>query len=114
MALRIGCLLVALTFCACKGETKTQTSDLESRCDKLAKACGDTDKHVEKIADGCKQAAKDQSTCTDKVLALYDCYEKELCGKTDKVWALDDLRVLAERKTKCAAEREAARTCAGK
>jgi hypothetical protein len=45
---------------------------------------------------------------------MYDCFEKELCGKTDKVWALDDLRVLADRKNKCVAERNAVAECPGK
>ena len=98
-------------FCSCG-----KPNDLDQRCDKLAKTCGDNDKHVEKLADGCKQAAKEQTAkgCVDKVTALYDCYEKELCGKADKVWAIDDLRVLAERNNKCTAERDAARACAVK
>jgi hypothetical protein len=114
----------ALALCmwtACKGDKsekgdtgKTPASgDLVPRCDQLAKACGDSDKHVQTIASECKEAAKEQvaSGCTEKAIAAYDCYMKELCGKGDKVWALDDLRVLSERHGKCAAEREAARTC---
>ena len=48
-----------------------------------------------------------------KAVAAYDCYEKQLCGKGDKVWALGDLRVLSERHGKCAAERDASHACAG-
>jgi hypothetical protein len=117
MALRIalGCLLAgfALSATACKGKDGAN-GDLAARCEQLGKTCGDNDKHTEKIVDECKQAAAKQATCADKVSALYDCYEKDVCGKGDKLWALDDMRVLAERKTKCAAEREAVKACAGK
>jgi len=106
--------VAALAVCAVacsKGKT-----DLEKRCDQLAKACGDADKHVSKIADECKAAAKKQTEkkCDAKAISAYDCYEKELCGKEDKVWALDDLRVLTDRHKKCVAERDAARDCVGK
>ncbi len=120
MALRrsFACLLAALAVCAwtaCKGKGDTAKTggDLDQRCDQLAKTCGDTDKHVEKLAEGCKQAAADPKTkgCTDKVTALYDCYEKELCGKADKIWAVEDLRVLAERNNKCVVERKAVADC---
>lgn len=113
---------MALALCAwagCKdsGDTgKTQTSaDLMTRCEQLAKACGDTDKHVQKIVDECKQAAEVQAAngCAEKAIAAYDCYENELCGKGDKVWALNDLRVLSDRHGKCRAERDASRTCSG-
>jgi hypothetical protein len=89
------------------------SADLDGRCERLAKACGDKDKHIEKIVDECKQAAKKQvdKGCADKANALYDCYDKELCGKADKVWALDDLRVLADRQNKCVAERNAIGEC---
>ena len=96
---------------------KTPTSaDLMSRCDQLGKACGDSDKRVEKITQECKQAAEAQvmSGCTEKAVAAYDCYEKELCGKADKVWALDDFRVLVDRHGKCVAERDASRACIAK
>ena len=29
----------------------------------------------------------------DKAVAAYDCYEKELCGKEDRVWTIEDLRL---------------------
>jgi hypothetical protein len=57
-----------------------------------------------------KHAAKG---CTEKATAAYDCYQNELCGKAEKVWALPDLGVLAERHNKCIAQRNALRTCAG-
>jgi hypothetical protein len=127
MALRrlLGCLPVAaLAVCAwtaCskdKGDaTKGQATaaDLNGLCDRMGKLCGDTDKHVEKIIEECKQAAKKQveKGCTDKVMTVYDCYAKDLCGGTEKVWALDDLRVLADRHKKCVAERTASRDCFG-
>lgn len=117
--------VAALAVCAWAGcgkdkggdSGKAQTSaDLITRCDELAKACGDSDKHVQKIVDQCKQAATEQvaSGCIDKAIAAYDCYQKELCGKADKVWALDDLRVLSQRHGTCAAERDAIQTCVGK
>jgi hypothetical protein len=116
--------VAALAVCVwtgCKDKTEeakpqASTTDHEKRCLQLGKICGDKGKHVEKIVDECKQAATKQAEkgCTDKVAAVYDCYEKELCGTGDKVWALDDLRVLAERHKKCVAERDAARQCAEK
>jgi hypothetical protein len=110
----LGLLLVVCA--ACKGDSaKAPPADLDARCAKLAAACGDKDKHVDKIADGCKAAAKKEGEkgCADKASALYDCYEKEVCGKADKIWALDDMRVLAERANVCAAERTALTTCVG-
>lgn len=121
MALRrlFGCLpAAALAVCAvtaCKGSAPS-TAAVDKRCDQLAKVCGEKDKHIEKMLDECKQAAKPQveKGCTDKVVALYDCYEKELCGAGDKVWTLDDLGVLAQRHKKCGAEQKALRECSGK
>ena len=118
----IGCLIAALAVCAwtaCKhtgNTTKPSGDKLEQRCQQLAKSCGDNDKHVEKIAEGCEQAGKAQAAkgCSEKAIALYDCYEKAICGKTDKVWAFDDLQVLASRHQACAAEEEAVRSCTGK
>ncbi|HEU5056677.1 MAG TPA: hypothetical protein VFU21_09120 [Kofleriaceae bacterium] len=116
--------VAALALCAwtaCKGDkdkkdesgTTSASADLMTRCDLLAKTCGDSDKHVQKIAAECKEAAKEQvaSGCTEKALAAYDCYLRELCGKADKVWALDDLRVLSDRHGKCVAERDATGAC---
>jgi hypothetical protein len=121
----LGCLPVAaLVVCmgaACrdKGDgaaTQASAADLDKRCEQLGKACGDKDKHVEKIIEECKQAAKKhvENGCPAKRMAAYDCYEKEVCGNGDKVWALDDLRVLAERHGKCVAQRDASRECAEK
>ena len=112
----LGCFTVAALVFAGAACSKGKSTGLESRCEQLAKTCGDGDKHVSKIADDCKQAAAKQAekTCTDKVKAAYDCYEKELCGKEDKVWALDDLRVLTDRHKKCVAERDAVADCVGK
>jgi len=120
----LGCLPVAAlaicawTACKDKGDAaKAQPSvaELGRRCVQLAKACGEKDIHIEKIAEACILAAKKQveNSCAAKAVAVYDCYEKELCGKGDKVWALDDLRVLADRYSKCAAERSAGGECIG-
>lgn len=118
-----GCLpIVALVACAwtgCKDKAdvaKTEAAELDKRCDQLARACGDKDKHIEKIIEECKQAATKQIArgCAGKTIAVYDCYEKALCGKGDRVWALDDLPVLAERHSQCVAERAAASECVGK
>ena len=43
--------------------------------------------------------------------ALYDCYEKQVCGKGDRIWAFEDFGVLAVRKNACAAERKAVGEC---
>jgi hypothetical protein len=111
--------IAALALCAvtaCKSgpaKPKASAADLDKRCVQIGPACGEKVKHQERIIADCQTAAKTQveKGCTDYQLAVYDCYDKELCGKGDKVWALDDLRVLAERKTKCAAELKAAREC---
>ena len=99
-----------------KGKSPTGIADIGTRCEELARACGDSDKHVQKIVEECKEAAKEQvvSGCTEKAVAAYDCYQKELCGKADKVWALEDLRVLSERHGKCVAERDASGACVAK
>jgi len=124
MALRrlIGCLaaaaLAVCTLAACKdkgdaAKAPPSTTALDDRCAQLAKACGDKDKHIEKIVEECKESTKTQAVkgCADKALAVYDCYEKELCGTLGKVWTLDDLRVLADRHGKCVAERNARLEC---
>ena len=111
-------LLAAFGAIGCKGsgDANKGGTDLGQRCERLGTACGDGDKHVQKLVDGCKQAMTAQADkgCTDKVNAAYDCYEKELCGKADKIWAYDDLRVLTERTGKCKAERDAVAACVGK
>ena len=124
-----GLAVAALTLCAgaCKDKadaTKLQpgaaevakpasAADLDKRCVQLGKVCGDQAKHVDKIVDACKQAAVKQAEkgCVGKAIALDDCYEKELCLGGDKVWALDDLHVLAERHGKCGVEQKAIRAC---
>jgi hypothetical protein len=119
MALRriFGCLpaavLAVCALAACKG---SESTPLDKRCEQLGRLCGDADKHDEKIISECKQAAAKQveKKCVEKVTAAYDCFEKELCGKSDKVWSLDDFRVLADRHDKCKAERDAASACVGK
>ncbi len=115
MALRTLFVLV-VAVAACKGKSTGNGSaaapgDLGASCEELAKTCGDNEKHVSAILDGCKQAASAQQACAAKVTALYTCYETQLCGKSDRVWALDDLAVLAQRKGVCAAELKAVKEC---
>ena len=117
MALRIAAMaMCALIACKGKADAPAANGDLDKRCDQLAKACGDNDKHAAKLVEECKQAAKKQTDkgCTAKAIAAYDCYEKDLCGKGDNVWTMDDLRVLTERHGKCVAERNASRECTDK
>ncbi|HWO25046.1 MAG TPA: hypothetical protein VNO30_40175 [Kofleriaceae bacterium] len=128
----LGCLSVAaLAVCAlsaCKdkdkdadpgkgaaAKTPATAADLDERCTLMSKACGEKEKHVEKIVAVCKVAAKKQAEkgCIDKAIAAYDCFAVDLCGGTDKVWAFDDLRVLADRHNKCVAERKALQECVG-
>ena len=99
-----------------KGKTEASSADIGTRCEQLGKACGDNGKHVQKIVAECKEAAKEQvvSGCAEKAVAAYDCYEKNLCGGADKVWALEDLRVLSERHGKCVVERDASSACVAK
>jgi hypothetical protein len=127
MALRrlLGCLPVAAlavcawTACKDKGDvarTQPSAADLDKLCEQVGKSCGEKAKHVEKIIEECKQATRKQVEhgCTDKAIAVYDCYEKKLCGNGDKVWTIEDLRVLADRRSECVAERNASRECAEK
>jgi hypothetical protein len=86
-------------------------SDFDKRCTQLAKVCGDKDKHIAKIHDGCVAAA---AKCPDTAMALFDCFEQELCLKADKVWTFEDLGVLAERKKNCADQRKASAACVAK
>jgi hypothetical protein len=104
---------------ACKSgpaKQKASAADLDKRCTQIGPACGEKVKHQERMIEECQTLAKTQveKACTDSVMALYDCYDKELCGKGDKVWALEDLKVLAARKTKCEAELKAVRECTEK
>ena len=124
MALRIW-IPVALAMaigCGSKDEKpEAETSppapaaDRDARCTQLAKLCGDKAKHVDKIVEECKTAAKREAAkgCTAKATTAYDCYQRDLCGKSEKVWALEDLGVLAARHNKCVAERDALRVCVG-
>lgn len=119
--------LAALALSACKGKEDSNAKDappkrapptldqLNQRCEQLGKACGEKEKHQEKITEDCKAAAKSQidKGCGDEAVALYDCYEKEICAKINKVWAIDDFRVLADRHNKCVAERDAGIKCLG-
>jgi hypothetical protein len=86
-----------------------------ARCQKLAKSCSD-EKHEDKLVGECVKAADKLGPrgCNEAAVALYDCYEQKLCGKSDKVWTLDDLRVLAERHEVCDSERKALRACVTK
>ena len=114
----IALIATAVLACSSKSDDKTAAKpvDVNARCEQLAKLCADTDKHIAKLLEECTQAAGTQRPrgCLDQAFATYDCYEKEVCGKTDKVWTLDDLRVLTERHNKCAAQRDALRACVDK
>src|SRR5262245_52158639 len=92
---------------------KAHTEKLTERCKKLGEACGEKDKHKAKITEECTEAAKLQveKGCSEKVVAAYDCYQKEVCVKDNKIWALDDFRVLSDRNKKCLDERKAASDC---
>jgi len=117
--------LIASLWAAC-GDTEKASQQAAStsgsnagasgdRCERLAKLCGDKAKHVEKIAAACTQATQEQAErgCGDQQLAVYDCFEKQLCMTlNDKVWSMKDLGVLADRHEKCAAERAALAACA--
>jgi hypothetical protein len=85
---------------------------LAERCEPMAKKCGDSSR-LAKLVGECTLAATKLSDkgCVAEARAAFDCYEKKLCGKGDKVWALDDFRVLAERNKACLDEREAIAAC---
>ena len=121
MRLRSLIPLALLAVAGCKdkdgaGKTQGRALDLDARCRHLAAACGDKSKHIDKIESECKALVKMQvdKGCVEKANAAYLCFEKELCGKAEKVWAFDDLRVLGERQKKCATERDALAACVGK
>jgi len=117
MALRplLGCLAFALcvSTAGCKDKKEQAAAgDIDARCALMAKSCGDQQKHVDRITEECKGASKPaaEKGCAGKAIAVYDCWEKDLCGK-EKVWALDDLKVLAQRHNKCAAQTKALEDC---
>lgn len=117
-------MIAAVGVCAwigCKGKgdtgsTKGLSADVVMRCEALGEACGDSDKHDRKITKECEQAAKEPVAkgCTKETIAVYNCYQKQLCGKKDKIWALNDLRVLSKRHRQCLAERKVRRECVHK
>jgi hypothetical protein len=111
-------VLVVCAWTACKDKAapakkQATVDDLEQRCRLVGQACGDKEKHIEKLTAECQQAIKKQveKGCTAKAVAMYDCYLKELCGGSEKVWALEDLGVRSDRHKKCVAERNASREC---
>ena len=114
----VGAALLAVATTACDSREETGSAkggvSLVARCEQMAKACGDKEKHVAKIVAECQRSGstKTGTRCEAQAIAVYDCYEKQVCAGKDKVWALDDLRVLAERHEKCVAERDALRACA--
>lgn len=118
MALRTILLVVACAAMGCKDSkpAKSQVADLNRSCEQLGMVCGDKDKHIDKLVEECTQNATKQveKGCGAKATALYDCYQKELCTGKEKVWALEDLRVLGERHKKCVAEHTALTECVGK
>ena len=96
--------------------SKMQVADVNRACEQLGMICGDKDKHIDKLVEGCTQNAAKQVErgCAEKAIALYDCYQKQLCTGKEKVWALEDLRVLGERHKKCVTEHTALTECVGK
>src|SRR5512132_832482 len=91
--------LLAVAWIGCGRDDKPDTTappdpavDPDKRCLTLGKVCADKSKHVDKMVDECKQAAAKQKAkgCLDKAYAAYDCLERDVCGKADKVWTLGD------------------------
>ena len=119
MALRsIGCLSAALLVCALMAcgkdkDAKGTNIDFTKRCEQLAKVCGDKEKHIGKMTEECKASSTTQieKGCADKATVLYDCYEREVCNEGDRVWTMNDMAVLAQRKAKCKAEQTALKDC---
>ena len=64
--------LLACAACKSKGDAGTAGKP-DSRCEELAKTCGDNGKHVDKLREGCKQMAA--PNCESKLYARYSCYE---------------------------------------
>ncbi len=105
--------LAALAVSGAIGCDGDESSDVVAQCDQLAGACGDGEEHVETIGQECKELVDrtGADACADAALALFDCYERELCERDDAVWALDDLRVLSERHETCLDQRDALNLC---
>ena len=107
-------MVAVLAIAACKSSGKSgPAADLDKRCEGLAKACADTDKHITMFSDECKAAGTPQAKkgCAALAIALYNCSENAVCGATEKVWALSDLKVLSTRHKKCEAEQTALDAC---
>ena len=116
MALRTTLLVLCFAI-GCGKEKAAKPVDLASHCETMAMACGDKDKHIQKITAECKEAVKPMTDkgCADAANTLYTCYESQVCSGKDRVWTLDDLRVLAGRHSKCVVEHMALTECiAGK
>lgn len=86
---------------------------VRKQCDQLGQTCGQKDKHKKKIAEECRAEAKQpaEKGCADRAVAMYECYEKKICTKDERIWALDDFRVLTERTKNCVDERVALQKC---
>lgn len=109
-------VLVLCTSSACKDKDGSKGSELDSLCEQLGKSCGDKDKHIDKLVAECKLSAKKHSDkgCPGDAKALFDCYQKDLCSGSEKVWTFDDFKVLANRHNKCVMERATSRGCVDK
>ncbi len=88
---------------------------LPTQCERLGHACGDTAKHITAVIAQCKDGVADLTAkkCDAQANKLYECYAAKVCGKNAKIWALEDLRVLAQRHHQCAAEATALQSCVG-
>ncbi len=96
-----------------KAEEKKLLETAEAQCDTLGKACGKKEKHAEAIAKGCKEPLKEQlkAGCTTQLVAVFACYEKDICSGKEAVQVYDDFRVLTKRHDKCGDEMSAAQAC---
>lgn len=101
--------LVALSTCSlagCEGEGDPSDSDIADRCDQLGEACGEDGEHVETIAEECKDSVESDSTCYAEALALFECYQGQICVRDDEVWGFQDLHVLSDRHEACLEQRD--------
>lgn len=96
-----------------KDDEKANVDKAEGQCDTLGKACNKEEKYQQAIATKCKEPVKEQvkKGCTDEVVAVLKCFEKDVCSGEEAVQAYDDFRVLTNRHNKCGDEMKAVNTC---
>jgi hypothetical protein len=95
-------------------EEKAKKAEAKAQCDALGEACGKSAVSKSEIAAQCRDVVGGQvkTRCADEMIALLECYEKNICSLDDEILAYDDMRVLTERHKQCGDETKVAHGCA--